>query len=218
MKRYNLALEAAQSLGSLPRLSYVAEGLPIGSWLGRQRTKIDSLSDEQRHLLQSLPGWAQSSETSDLEANPFISLDPDAIPSENEIRKRREWLEGFELLNRYLAEFGSADVARAVVYENKKLGAWAASVRNIKEKISPTYIAKLESLNGWKWDPLEDRWLEKFRALRSYSEEFGTARAPQGTEYNGVSIGTWVSAQRKNRHKLDESKVSALESLPGWKW
>lgn len=218
MKRYNLVLEVAQSTGSLPRLSYVAEGLPLGSWLSRQRIKLSSLPYEQRQLLQSLPGWTQGHQTIHSGDDPFISPNPDAIPSENDIRKKREWLDNFELLQKYVSEFGSADIVRTVIFEERKLGAFVAAVRRIKEKISPTYVVKLESLKGWTWDPIEDRWLEKLRSLRAYSEEFGTARAPQGTVYKDVPIGTWVSKQRQNRDKLDMSKVSALEALQGWKW
>ena len=62
-------------------------------------------------------------------------------------------------------------------------------------------------------------WFEWYGLLLNYVEERGDARVAQGFRTpDGKNLGTWVSDQRKMRHRLHASQVEAFEVLNGWSW
>lgn len=72
--------------------------------------------------------------------------------------------------------------------------------------------------------PNTDRWERNFLALTQYTNRTGNARVPAGYVelYEGLNtpIGAWVGYMRQRYRNgiLSESRISRLESLPGWTW
>ena len=55
---------------------------------------------------------------------------------------------------------------------------------------------RLESLDGWTWDPNADKWEERFNRLLEYVEGNGHARVPASYTVDGYPLGKWVAVQR----------------------
>lgn len=85
--------------------------------------------------------------------------------------------------------------------------------------MTPERRAKLESLEGWDWDPLTSRWNKGFEELTKYASNEGSSLVPQS--YNtseGYPLGSWVSKLRRNKERLTSDQLARVESLIGWDW
>ena len=60
-------------------------------------------------------------------------------------------------------------------------------------------LEKLNKLN-FDWDPRSSWWIESYRYLLEYYEEFGNTLVPRGykTE-DGYNLNGWVTRQRQNK-------------------
>lgn len=115
-------------------------------------------------------------------------------------------------------EYGNSKVPQNFKYKNFNLGAWVSTQRQTKDKIDSEKIKKLESLYGWVWNPLEDKWNEGFEYLKKYVEEYAHAKVPAQYKYGSFNLGVWVRRQRENKSKLSLEKIERLELLNGWDW
>lgn len=106
------------------------QNFTIGRWLVKQRAafKEGKLEPWKKELLESV-NWV---------ADPFEA----------------QWSETYVILERYLAETGSAYVPQSLTYMGKRLGAWVSGQRQDfkASKLSEHRVQKLQSLNGWTWD------------------------------------------------------------------
>ena len=84
----------------------VFDGFNLGLWVANQRGRWDTLGDERRQRLQSLPGW---------------TLDAEAA----------FWEEGFHHLQRYAEENGHTKVPQKYIVDGFKLGVWINTQRVI---------------------------------------------------------------------------------------
>jgi hypothetical protein len=85
--------------------------------------------------------------------------------------------------------------------------------------LSQDQIAGLESLTGWTWDPIADKWNDGYQALRAYVAQIGDARPLANFKTaDGYTLGDWVSRQRQKRKSLSQDHIARLESLTGWTW
>ena len=171
----------------------------LGTWVGWQRRNYSkgTLDQAKRERLESLKGW---------------SWDPlDAA-----------WEEGFAALGSYVDQHGSALVPKRHKENGFALGAWVITQRSAfrKRTLDKGRPERLESLEGWSWDPNADAWEKGFAALESYVERLGNARVAAAHKENDFALGTWVGWQRRNYSKgtLDQAKRERLESLKGWSW
>jgi superfamily II DNA or RNA helicase len=214
---YELLLEYLEaSSGNLPTLSSRYKQVALGTWLDRQRRRFSDLDDRKKKLLSELPGWEVLSSTS-REIN-LQGTTLRGMASVAEARKKTEWDSKFSILEKYVQKHGTSSIPKSEMVGDFELGMWVKYIRSKREGLDPAQLSQLEGLPGWTWDPLESRWLEKFEALKDFCKESGHARVAQGVIHKGQPLGTWVSYQRKHKQELGESKVKALESLPGWSW
>jgi superfamily II DNA or RNA helicase len=171
------------------------DGYALGTWVHNQRQGKDKLPPERRARLESLPGW---------------QWDPYEF----------QWNEGFSHLEAFVNKKGHARVPRSLTTtDGYALGTWVGTQRSGKDKLPPERRARLESLPGWVWDPLEFQWNEGFSHLEAFVNKEGHASVPQGFRTtDGYALGSWVSTQRSGKDKLPPERRARLESLPGWVW
>ena len=171
------------------------DGLALGMWVSTQRQKRESLPQDRIARLESLKGW---------------SWDPISD----------QWNDGYQALKEYAALSGQARPPRSFKSKDGlRIGSWAGVQRHTRESLSQDQIARLESLKGWSWDPITDRWNEGYQALVTYVAQHGDAKTPQNYQTaDGLALGTWVSTQRQKRESLSPDRIARLESLKGWSW
>jgi hypothetical protein len=171
--------------------------LNLGSWVVSQRGRWQSLSLDRKTKLQALKGW---------------SLDP----------IDEQWDKGYTALKNYVDEYGDCLVPRDhITLSEYKLGSWVRQQRTNKRrsKLSSERIKKLQSLEGWEWNPLEAQWRAGYKALKKYSEHNGDCIVPRNfIDEDGFELVKWVTIQRKFRKKMSIERSTALESLKGWSW
>jgi hypothetical protein len=91
--------------------------------------------------------------------------------------------------------------------------------------------AKLESVPGWLWDPVEDNWEAKYQELLQY-----VAQHNKIPPVRHPTLGAWINHQRiayrawqarlngdtekyqSVEHVMNEERAAKLESVPSWKW
>jgi len=76
----------------------------------------------------------------------------------------------------------------------------------------------LESIPGWTWDVLEDKWNEGFYHLKEFKNKFSHINFSQKhkTE-DGFKLGQWVGVQRSFISKMSKERKNKLDSL-GFVW
>jgi superfamily II DNA or RNA helicase len=177
----------------------------LSGWISRQRQshRQKTLDEQKIKLLESLPGWSWK-------------------PHDE------SWEMYFQLLNDYQFEFGHVLVPKSrsrELFRGHDLATWVNSQRTRYKKggLEPDRVLKLETVDGWSWDPRSDNWDFFYRLLVDYSIEFGHAVVPQGTAakpYKGENLSRWVNKQRTKFNKgiLEKDRVLKLEQVKGWKW
>lgn len=171
----------------------------LGSWVQTQRSrhKRGVLEPERASRLEELPGWAW-------EANEAAFDD------------------GIHQLRQYLAVHGDLLVPASHIQDGYPLGGWVNRQRTayVNSTLNPKYIDRLESLPGWVWAVLGEKWEEGFRHLLDYVNEFGTTAIRPKFRYRDYSLGTWVHKQRdaKKNGRLSDERINRLTDIPGWSW
>jgi superfamily II DNA or RNA helicase len=100
-----------------------------------------------------------------------------------------------------------------------QLGYWISTQRKDKDIMSAERRQKLEAIQDWSWDALEDRWYQGLNYLKSYLQEYGDAHVPyQYKTEDGFPLGNWVQRYRKIQSELTPERIKDLEAIPGWTW
>ena len=184
-----------ESHARVPNHSKSADGFNLGNWVANQRTNIGILSTENKERLEALPGWSW-----------------DVLSD--------KWEEGFRHLKEYVDQEGDAKVpSNCEAVDGYQIGNWVAFQRVKKDKLSRELKAKLESLPGWNWDALTDKWEEGFRYLQEFADREGHAKPPSNFKAaDGYPVGSWVGKQRQTKGSMPPARKARLEVLPGWSW
>ena len=167
------------------------EGLNIGSWVTAQRVsyKKNRLVSERIELLEAISGWVW-------DKNDF------------------EWEMGFSYLEKFVETYGHARVERDTTFEGFRLDNWVTQQRTNREKLSKTRKDRLECLEGWSWNVLQDDWDNHFEKLIKFHEQNKSYKVPTTyTADDGFYLGSWVSRQIKNRKTLSNSQIAKLDAL-----
>ena len=182
----------ARVLGSFT----TSDGHKLGPWVIQQRGNTKQLSSERRTRLEALTGWVWDT----LETR---------------------WDERFTQLQQFEATHGHARVPRSYTTPegDQRLGSWVTTQRATKEQMSPQRRERLESLNGWVWDPFDALWEEGFTQLQQFVATHSHARVPASfTTSDGYRLGTWVVTRRTKKERLSPVRQARLESVDGWVW
>ena len=200
---------------SLVPYGYKYKGFNLGTWRGNRFRNMSALTETQRESLEALPDWNR--ESVDLpRLTTILGNGKEVLPFKSpELR----WAEWKSLMDEFVVEFSVSDLSNTSTYKSKNLGSWLYRQRLRRSVLSIEQASWLESLPGWTWGPRRDSgWWAAFESLQGYAEKYGTSRVPFSAKFEGASVGSWVSSQRKIRAKLDPDKVSSLEQLPKWSW
>jgi hypothetical protein len=88
-----------------------------------------------------------------------------------------------------------------------------------KETLSPERKARLESVNGWAWNALDEKWEAGFVFLTEFASREGHCLVPQKFQTtDGFSLGAWISSQRAAQETMPIEQKMRLEAIPGWVW
>ena len=114
------------------------------------------------------------------------------------------WESSFHALSEFVKGEGHARVAKDFRTQTGfRLGSWVQSQRSEIGSLSLDRKARLESLPGWTWDALSDRWEEGFRHLAEFAEREGHSTVKQDfVAGTGYRLGSWVHNQRAQRLKV----------------
>jgi superfamily II DNA or RNA helicase len=132
------------------------------------------------------------------------------------------WEEWFARLEIFINESGHCRPKRESPDEEERLlGGWVQHQRHLfnKGKLQQERLNKLEALELWTWDPLEDQWLESYEKVKNFAEQNGSSRVPSTYhDPDGRPLGKWVAGLRGKKDSLSKEQVTLLESLPDWTW
>ncbi|MBU3598565.1 DEAD/DEAH box helicase [Polynucleobacter bastaniensis] len=134
------------------------------------------------------------------------------------------WEAKFKILEEYVKLKGTA--RNPSKYESdfeKKVMDWVSGQRVRKLELSEERIRRLESLNGWSWDFINDSWEDNFLSLRELSEKQNQEilQIPQDLMLlNGTNLFMWAGTQRARykQGKLSIDRISKLQLVKGWSW
>ncbi|WP_131804695.1 DEAD/DEAH box helicase [Mycobacteroides abscessus] len=164
-------------------------GSPQSAWVTNQRKAFSDgrLPVERSRRLESLPGWSW-----------------DVLTDQWEMR--------FAEASQRAQHVGNLAVSR-----NQPLGKWIANQRRRFHtgSLCAERIKRLESLPGWSWDVLTDRWEKMFVEVSRHAHLRGNVTFPSKDPR-----GTWVTKQRKSFRAgtLSAERIKRLEALAGWSW
>jgi len=169
----------------VPR-SYVIDGIALGIWVQTQRKEYQKLQDGK-------PSPMTQERINKLETLGFV-WEP----------LKDQWNSNFELLRQYK---GDCLVPQNYQIDGVALGEWVTNQRQHYRKLQEVKssvmtqerITKLEAL-GFVWEPLKDQWDAYFEECQQWIEIHQHGRVfsdSAWTSSTGVSLGNWVSKQRR---------------------
>ncbi|MCD8154550.1 MAG: Helicase associated domain protein [Clostridiales bacterium] len=182
---------------NVPRTYVTEDGIRLGSWLYRiysLRKGIGKGVPPTREQIRRL----------------------DAIGMDWSARAESKWQNGCREAEIYVREHGNLRVPVKYVTETGfPLGSWIQRQRAAYKKgtLLSERRSHLEKM-GMVWQA--DSWEDRFALVKAWQEENETPEIPQDTVVNGVWIGKWYAAQKKNRTlgKLTGRQEALLDTLP----
>jgi superfamily II DNA or RNA helicase len=195
------------------------EGWRIGEWVHKLRRNPRSLSVAQKSQLGEISGWTFGQRKSEIEFN----------------RK-------FEILEKYVEKFGTSVTPSGYIFEGINLGNWVANRKSNMNALTEDQRRKLEGLPDWKsGQPMRERltqeqkaalatlpflksatsketWEENSMKVADFVARTSPVRISNREVHQGVKIGRWLEALKRQKEKLSEKQIAWLEQLPGWTW
>ena len=185
------------SNSKVPQRYITDGGYRLGSWVGEQRKdyKNSCLPLDRAKRLELIDDWT------------WYVLDEQWDAAFNELVKFQKERKTTLVPHRYQLEDGF------------KLGQWVTVQRRKKDELSPEKVAKLNSIEGWIWGVLDERWELGYSELSDYASNHGNCIVPYDyISATGFRLGSWVLNQRNVEEKIDLERKSRLEALPRWVW
>lgn len=116
------------------------------------------------------------------------------------------WDDFYALAEELYAATGTINVAARFEYRGYPFGDWISRQRGIERRkgLKPIRKEKLEKLgiiwNGHeiKEDINHQKFLQMYKLLQEYKEQFGNTRVPRNYIVDGANLGSWVSELRES--------------------
>lgn len=177
----------------------------LGNWVSKQRQNRQSLTEEQKQLLEEV-GFVWK-----MRIRKEYTLNG---TKEQQKPKYQSWDERYQQCREYYDEHGHTFVTKQ---ENPLLNQWILHQRILRKKNLLT-IKQLDLLEDIEfiWDGLEYKWQRQYDQLKGFKERYGHLLIPMREK---TALNRWVGTQRSlyKQGKLRPDRVDALESL-GFCW
>ena len=174
---------------SVPRRTQDYESLAI--WVSKQRVQYRKglLTEKQVNSLEAIDTW--------------------------------EWspgFDGFAELDRFILQFGHANVPDNYTIDDFNLGRWCARKRHEYKTgtITQGMIEQLSKLPGWSWNPEQDEWDQKISLLRVFAEKNLDANPPKGFTVDNIDLHKFAKHIRTRFDSLSDVRKAQVSSLPYW--
>ena len=188
--------------------SYSKNGLAIGRWVRRQRNlySIGKMQKERKQKLERL-GFEWDGR----------------IVKQKALKE--QWDKIFALAESYFKENGNLRMPRYYVIDGIDVGTWLSNLKcgykgKNRRKLTEYQISKLESIGiEWDYDYLDDLWNKMYNCASSYYAAYGNIFIPQGYEFEGLPLGSWIHDQTQlyKKGKLSQDRIDKLNKL-GVRW
>ena len=168
---------------------YIINGKNLGNWISSQRKlyKKGRLSSEKIDMLNALKMvWNHNYEA---------------------------WDSNYRLAKRYYRQHYNLEVPEDYEVNGKKLCNWINKQRLLRSqgKLSTEKIMKLNAI-GMSWNKRDDVWESNYDLAEKYFRQHGNLLLQQNYVSENMSLGRWVSSQRKSylSNNLSDEKVKKL--------
>jgi superfamily II DNA or RNA helicase len=171
--------------------TYKIDGYLLGQWVSNQRAQKDTMDDERRKRLESLPKWSWCA-----------GVD--------------KWEDKFSLLKKFAKQEGHCLVPQFYEIDGVKLGVWVNNLRRNKDSLSVDRRRRLESLPHWSWNPRSDRWPKGFSYFKEFVEQEGHCLVPNFYKTkDNYPLGVWLESQKQliRENKMPSDRKAFLEPL-----
>jgi len=200
--------------------AHYEDGFPLGRWVLRQR-QLHGCGELNGCLGTWVPNQRKAQEKGQFSPGRAERLG--RLPGWSWDAFDAGWEEKFAALAKYVERTGNTAMPRDWVEDGYWLGRWIGAQRQSYRRgaLSEERRRRLETLRGWSWNTLEEKWEEGFRHLEDFITREGSAAvAVPYVEDDGFRLGQWTAVQRyQHAHgKLSVERVRRLESQPGWAW
>ena len=131
-----------------------------------------------------------------------------------------QWETGFAALKEYSEIQGNCAIPKSIKLSNEnQLWLWKANQRHRRDRLTTEQKLRLESLNGWAWDPHIETWEAGFKELLDYVAKENSSAVPYSHKStSGFKLGMWVYNQQTRKSRFNDDRIARLEALPGWRW
>jgi hypothetical protein len=119
-------------------------------------------------------------------------------------------------LEAFIQQHGHSSLSRRDP-ETAELARWVTDLR-IKKRhglLPPETVARYDKM-GINWNPIEERWEQRYEELVKYKEQYGDCNVPIDFPDN-PSLVHWVRNQRIRKETLSERQRELLEKI-GFEW
>jgi len=201
--RFGILLAYVDEFGSaLVRDDVVYKQVNLGKWIGQARRdhKRGDLIHERVQKLENLKDWSWE-------------------PYET------HWQSCFAKV-RDAFEEGRIDLSKPFPVtdsESQELKEWIQRQRNLRNRgwMDEDKVLLMETIEGWSWNPVDQRFRSKLELLREFTSTYGTSRLSKShPDPKFRDLASWTVTLRMSMKNgtLDQSKIEALESTPHWTW
>lgn len=187
---YNAAKEYYEKYNNLDiPTNYSINGLNLGTWIVRQRTRKDKLDNHKTNLLNKIGMiWDY---------------------------RAYHWNKQYELVKQYYETYGDLELPINYTVDGYNLYKWLGTqnLSYFDGKLSKERIKLLEDL-GIKWHKQPD-WDEMYEYAKIFYQTYGHLRVPQGYMVDGNNLYNWINRQR-NKFKqniLGKERIVLLNKI-----
>jgi superfamily II DNA or RNA helicase len=177
----------------IPQKYRTTDGFRLGLWVSNQRAGKDDFPVEWKERLEAVSGWLWDA-------------------------RADQWELGF----RYLAEFADREGHCRVngnyrTTDGYRLGQWVSTQRRTQNELPIERRKCLETMPGWTWDALVEKWELGFRYLTEFADCEGNCRVSAKYQTSdGYRLGQWVQQQRNSWKSMSAERKERLEALSCW--
>jgi len=214
------------------------QGQPsLGSWVSEQRIASragQACLNEETGKCKNVSNYIDQESGDQLESIPGWSWDP----------VEANWEANYRILVKFVAKHNRFPIIRHSTLgmwlnsQRQAYKAWKTGLNGGREKykgvtnyMDEERADRLESIPGWSWDPVEEKWEANYQKVLKYVTKHN--RIPPKSHpalrcwvnQQCMAYKAWKARLNKETEKykdvtaiMNEERARKLESIPGWSW